>query len=68
MMELSYILPNTSEFITKLAWVLFVLKIIKSSVYIFLLHYVYLHGLAILGKDAAWTNYGDHLGLDLHDF
>ena len=29
MMELLYVLPKTSKFITKLAWILFVLRITK---------------------------------------
>ena len=59
---------KTSEFITKLAWSLFVLRITKSYtypfIYVFPLHYEYLRGLAILGEDVAGSDLGDCSGLD----
>jgi hypothetical protein len=64
---------KTLEFITKLVWILFVLKITKSYtyphfIYIFLHHYKYLHGLTILGEDAVRAKLGDSIGPNLCDF
>jgi hypothetical protein len=62
-------LTKTLEFVTELAYALFVLITIKSYtyplfIYVFSHHYEYLHDLAILGENAVGANLGDSIGPD----
>ena len=61
------------EFSTKLAWALYALTFTKSLdlpcyFMFFLVHYEYLHGLAILDEDTIGADLGDYIEFDLSHF